>query len=61
LVSFIFLSMARESGRSDGSLLNDLEQFLDDGAIHGKRAREKSLRKDGQRVAARCRSCLAEA
>ena len=34
--------MAREVGGGNGSLLNDLEQFLDDGAIHWERARGKA-------------------
>jgi hypothetical protein len=42
LVSLVLFTVAGEMGRSDGSLLNDFEQFLDDGAIHGKRAREKA-------------------
>jgi hypothetical protein len=41
LVSFIFLAMASEMGRGDGGLLNNLEQFLNDGAVHGRRARGK--------------------
>jgi hypothetical protein len=33
--------MTREMGRGNGGLLNDLEQFLNDGAVHGRRARGK--------------------
>ena len=39
-VSFVFFAQAGQFGRGDGSLLNDLENFLDEGAIHGDPAGE---------------------